>query len=286
MRTIPSLTEQELAAVKLPTHGGKYAVIPHMDIVKEVRAAAATNNLTIKEVQYRATANGEIATGLYFLQDGNDPDIKMMFAWTNSYNKMRRFSCGVGTYVNVCLNGMLSANYGTFSRKHTGTAHEEMIEQINQQFSIADQTFYSMVAEKNKMIERKLTNTQINEIVGKLFMDNLLGPVQMSIVKSQIEKPDYQYSGDSNSVWHLYNHATHALKQEHPFSFAETHQKVHQMFLSIATDTAVTEPGLTAEAEVETEEMISEPVDLIETVEEIVTEVQQETDENPFWLSL
>jgi hypothetical protein len=58
------------------------------------------------------------------------------------------------------------------------------------------------------------------------------------------------------------------------------------MFLSIATDTAVTEPGLTAEAEVETEEMISEPVDLIETVEEIVTEVQQETDENPFWLSL
>ena len=284
MRTIPRVTEQELAAVKLPTHGGRYAVIPHADVISEVKKAVQANGMSVKDTIYRCTSDGQIATGLYFLNSGNDSDIKMMFAWTNSYNKQRRFSCGVGSYVSVCLNGMLSADYGVFSRKHTGSAHEEMVQQINDQFAIADKTFQKMVIDKNKMIERQLSDDQINTIIGKLFMEEHLGPIQMSIVKKQITEPDYTYSGEANSVWHLYNHATHALKMEHPLNFSTAHQKLHELFRNIANDSSVTveEPVI--------ENLPEEAVTEILTGEEFVVEdVQQnniEEEETPFWLSL
>lgn len=284
MRTIPKVTEQELAAVKLPVHGGRYAVIPHSDVISEVKKAVQANGMSIKETVYRCTADGQIATGLYFLNNGNDSDIKMMFAWTNSYNKMRRFSCGIGSYVSVCLNGMLSADYGVFSRKHTGSAHEEMVQQIADQFAIADKTFQKMVIDKNKMIERHLSDDQINTVIGKLFMDEHLGPVQMSILKKQITEPDYTYSGEANSVWHLYNHATHALKMEHPLNFSTAHQKLHEMFRNLTNDSsvAVEEPVI--------ENLPEEVVTEILTGEEFVVEDAQqnnvEEEETPFWLSL
>lgn len=288
MRTISKVTEQELAAVKLPTHGGRYAVIPHADVISEVKKAVQANGMSIKDTVYRCTSDGQIATGLYFLNSGEDQDIKMMFAWTNSYNKMRRFSCGVGSYVSVCLNGMLSADYGVFSRKHTGSAHEEMVQQISDQFAIADKTFQKMVIDKNKMIERQLSNDQINSIIGKLFMDEHLGPVQMSILKKQIVEPDFTYSGDANSVWHLYNHATHALKMEHPLNFSTAHQKLHEMFRNLTNDSSVTveEPVIeNLPEEVVTEILTGEEF----VVEQTIENVQQnntEEEETPFWLSL
>lgn len=303
MRKIPTVTEQELASVTIPNHGKRYAAITYTDIINEVKRQAAANNIEIIDTVYRTTEGGKIATGQYFLNYGNDPDIKLMFAWTNSYNKMRRFSCGLGTYVSVCLNGMLTADYSKFSRKHIGsatkgnTAYTEMVEQIEEQFKLASTVFANMVSDKNRMIDRKLNNSEINELLGKLFMEDVVGTVQMNIIKQQLKAPSFTYSGDKNSLWHFYNHVTLSLKEEHPMTFDEAHHKLHKtIHTSFFAPTNSSPAQLIAEPEevvveepftedeyplihdVETkEDMISsEEIQSEPFVEEIVDEVKQE----------
>lgn len=293
MRKIPTVTEQELAAVTIPNHGKRYAAITYTDIINEVKRQAAAHNIEIIDTVYRTTEGGKIATGQYFLNYGNDPDIKLMFAWTNSYNKMRRFSCGLGTYVSVCLNGMLTADYSKFSRKHIGsakkgnTAYQEMVEQIEEQFKLASTVFANMVSDKNRMIERKLENSEINELLGKLFMEDVVGTVQMNIIKQQLKAPSFTYSGDTNSLWHFYNHVTLSLKEEHPMTFDEAHHKLHKtIHNSFFAPTNSAPLQLIAEPEevVIQEPFTEEQYPLIEDttiqsepfVEEIVEEVKQE----------
>lgn len=303
MRKIPTVTEQELASVTIPNHGKRYAAITYTDIINEVKRQAAANNIEIIDTVYRTTEGGKIATGQYFLNYGNDPDIKLMFAWTNSYNKMRRFSCGLGTYVSVCLNGMLTADYSKFSRKHIGsatkgnTAYAEMVEQIEEQFKLASTVFANMVSDKNRMIDRKLDNSEINELLGKLFMEDVVGTVQMNIIKQQLKAPSFTYSGDKNSLWHFYNHVTLSLKEEHPMTFDEAHHKLHKTIhtsffaptnsspaqLIAETEEVVVEEPFTEDEyplihDVETkEDMISsEEIQSEPFVEEIVDEVKQE----------
>lgn len=293
MRKIPTVTEQELAAVTIPNHGKRYAAITYSNIISEVKRQAAAHNIEIIDTVYRTTEGGKIATGQYFLNYGNDPDIKLMFAWTNSYNKMRRFSCGLGTYVSVCLNGMLTADYSKFSRKHIGsatkgnTAYQEMVEQIEEQFKLASTVFANMVSDKNRMIERKLENSEINELLGKLFMEDVVGTVQMNIIKQQLKAPSFTYSGDSNSLWHFYNHVTLSLKEEHPMTFDEAHHKLHKTIHNSFFAPVNSAPAqLIAEPEevVIQEPFTEEEYPLIEDttiqsepfVEEIVEEVKQE----------
>jgi hypothetical protein len=311
MKTIASISEQDLRSIALPNHGGRYAVISYGDIINKVKEEAAKYQINITNSVYRVTSNGEIATGQYFMDYGNDPDIKMMFAWSNSYNKMRRFSCGIGSYVTVCLNGMLSADYNTFSRKHTGTAQQEMYEQIEMQFKNAAQIFDKMIYDKERMIQKQLTQNEINEIVGKLFMENILGAVQLGIVKNQINKSDYTYSGEKDSLWHLYNHATHALKIEHPMTFDKTHQDLHKIIvdnylpanfnqqLNIQPEEVMLDVIIDAETDTieeyplieDTVEVVSEEVQETNIVESFDLNIQQETSEdsqNDFdsWLNL
>jgi hypothetical protein len=293
MRKIPTVTEQELASVTIPNHGKRYAAITYSNIISEVKRQAAAHNIEIIDTVYRTTEGGKIATGQYFLNYGNDPDIKLMFAWTNSYNKMRRFSCGLGTYVSVCLNGMLTADYSKFSRKHIGsatkgnTAYQEMVEQIEEQFKLASTVFANMVSDKNRMIERKLENSEINELLGKLFMEDVVGTVQMNIIKQQLKAPSFTYSGDGNSLWHFYNHVTHSLKEEHPMTFDEAHHKLHKTIHNSFFAPVNSAPAqLIAEPEevVIQEPFTEEEYPLIEDttiqsepfVEEIVEEVKQE----------
>jgi hypothetical protein len=314
MRKIPSVTEAQLASVTIPNHGKRYAPITYTQIIAEVKRQAAANGIDIVDSVYRTTEGGKIATGQYFLNYGNDPDIKLMFAWTNSYNKMRRFSCGMGTYVSVCLNGMLTADYSKYSRKHIGsakkgnTAYVEMVNQIEEQFKLAANVFAKMVQDKNSMIDRSLTNTEINELLGRLFMDDVVGSVQMNIVKQQIKAPAYTYSGEKNSLWHFYNHVTHALKEEHPMSFDEAHYKLHEIItknyltstvaapvnveavvVPEADDNQLVEEFQPLDQEVDTileqEEITTESVFVEDSVQEVQQENKTEEDDDLDWLN-
>ena len=267
MRKTKFVDDVALFSVPVPTHGGKYAPIPHKDIVNEVKAALAKENIEISQSIYKSTGDGQVALGQHLLKSTDDPDIQMMFAWVNSYNKQRKFSSGVGAYVTVCLNGMLSAKYGEYSRKHLGNAHAEAMASIAEQVGDARKIFQELITNKNQMIETQLTETLRNQIIGKVFMENVLGNYQLTTVKNELTNPTYQYSGDTNSAWHLYNHMTHALKDTSPVSFTDKHVELNRIFSDCINDQAViTETPILTTAKI---------IDEVKTEETVVTQTAE-----------
>ena len=99
-KKIQDCTKAHLISIDLPVHGDSYTVISHESVMNYVFTELATAGFVVTTEEYRATADGQIAQGIYRLNYNSDPELSMMFAWTNSYNKQVRFKCGVGAYVN------------------------------------------------------------------------------------------------------------------------------------------------------------------------------------------
>jgi len=136
-KKIKECSKAQLISVDLPTHGDSYTVISHESVINYVYTELAAAGFGVVSETYRATADGQIAHGVHVLNYNSDPELSMMFAWTNSYNKQVRFKCGVGAYVNQAGTFMVCGDMGSWSRKHTGTADEETVATIKEQIKDA-----------------------------------------------------------------------------------------------------------------------------------------------------
>jgi hypothetical protein len=229
---IPFYFEQELRLAPLPNHGGRYAVVSHGDVIDNAKNRILAAGFTIKKEEYRMTTDGQVAQGIYHLDYAGDIDMGMMFAWSNSYNKTMRFKCAVGAYVFICANGVVRGDLGSYSRKHSGTALQDVIAQIDNQICHAKEHYDVLIHDKEMLKNTILTPRLKGKILGELFAnDEILTLTQVGIVKREMDKPSHNYNSDVNSAWTMYNHITLALKESHPSSFMKDHQRVHGYFV-------------------------------------------------------
>jgi len=226
------VTSDLLRFAALPNHGKRYAVIPHGHIIDETRKELSAAGFTIKKELYKTTLDAQVAQGIYHLDYGNDSDMGLMFAWSNSYNKMMRFKCAIGAQVFICMNGVVSGDIGNYKRKHTGTALSDATTTIQHQISNAKLYYDNLVEDKEMLKNVYLTRKQQGAIIGELYADlGVLTLTQVGIVKRELDKPTYYYSGNPDSAWDLYNHVTTALKESHPLTYLSDHQIVHGFFV-------------------------------------------------------
>lgn len=226
------VSEQNIRAVPLPTRGGSYVVIPHENIIDKVRQELRASALVVDQELYKCTQDGQIAQGIYHVSSQQDPDISMMFAWVNSYNRMVRFKCAVGARVFVCDNGMVSGDHTSYSRVHKGkSAMFSVMENIEHQIKHASLYFDILVQDKDHFKSIFLNKKNQAALLGKLYAyEEILTSNQVSIVKREMDKPSYDYGVDPNSVWAMYNHVTLALKESHPSVFIKNHEQLHRIF--------------------------------------------------------
>ena len=249
-KKIKECSKAHLISVPLPDHGDSYTVISHESVMDYVATELSNAGFGIALEEYRATADGNIAQGIYKLQYQNDPELSMMFAWTNSYNKQVRFKCGVGAYVNHTGTTMVCGDMGSWARKHTGTADEETIATIKEQVANAHMYYDQLVDDKNAMKEIKMNKRKQAQLLGILFAEyQILTTEQASIVRSQMDKPTHVFE-DSSSLWAFYNYVTTALQSSHPKTWMED-QRVLHYFISSVNNFAKPVP---VEVEVEHEE--------------------------------
>ncbi len=229
---VPLYKEIDLRNAPLPNHGGRYAVVSHGDIIDNAKGQIVKAGFTIKKEEYKMTTDGQIAQGVYHLDYASDPDMGMMFAWSNSYNKTMRFKCAIGAHVFICGNGVVRGDMGSYSRKHSGTAFQDVMDQINNQIAHAKDHYNVLLADKSLLKNIILTPRDKGRILGELFAnDEILTLTQVGIVKREIDKPTHTYNAHTDSAWSMYNHITLALKESHPSSFMKDHQKVHGYFV-------------------------------------------------------
>ena len=249
-KKIKECGKAHLISVPLPDHGDTYTVISHESVIDYAYTELANAGFGIVSEEYRATADGNIAQGIYRLQYQNDPELSMMFAWTNSYNKQVRFKCGVGAYVNHIGTTMVCGDMGSWARKHTGTADEETVATIKEQIANAHMYYDQLVADKDAMKEIKMNKRKQAQLLGILFAEyQILTTEQASIVRSQMDKPKHVFE-DSSSLWAFYNYVTIALQSSHPKTWMED-QRVLHYFISSVNNFA---KPLPVEVEVEHEE--------------------------------
>jgi len=229
---IPFYSEQDLRKASLPNHGGSYAVVAHGDVIDNALNQISKAGFTVKNTQYKMSNDGNIAQGVYHLDYANDPDMGMMFAWSNSYNKTMRFKCAVGAYVFICSNGVVSGDMGSYSRKHSGTALQDVVNEITHQINHAKEHYDLLLHDKEMLKNINLSPKDKGTILGQLFADDeILTLTQVGIVKREIDKPSHNYNADIDSAWTMYNHITLALKESHPSTFMKDHQRVHGYFV-------------------------------------------------------
>jgi len=249
-KKIKDCTWDYLTGIPLPVHADTYTVISHENVMDYSKTALINAGFTIEREEYRATADGQIAQGVFRLHYGTDQELSMMFAWTNSYNKQVRFKCGVGAYINTNGTVMVCGDMGNWARKHTGTADTETIATITDQVANAHMYYNQLVSDKNVMQTISMTKRKQSQLLGILFAEyQILTTEQASIVRQQMDKPSYVFA-DNNSLWAFYNYVTLALQQSHPKTWMEDQRILHYFINSVNNFPVCSQPAQVPEDKV------------------------------------
>jgi hypothetical protein len=226
-RKIQDCTKAHLVSVPLPSHGTSYTVISHQFIIDYAYTALANAGFGIVDEEYRCTADGQIAQGIYRLNFNSDPELSMMFAWTNSYNKQVKFKCVVGAYINQSGSVMISGDIGSWVRKHTGSADTEVKDTIDQYISNANMYYNQLCLDKAAMEGVSLNKRRQAQLLGVLFAEyEILTTEQASMIREQMKKPQ-QVFANTDSLWAFYNFVTNSLQTSHPKTWMEDQRILH-----------------------------------------------------------
>ena len=258
-RKIENTSKAHLISVPLPNHAASYTVISHQFIIDYAFQSLTNAGFGIVDEEYRCTADGQIAQGIYKLNFNNDPELSMMFAWTNSYNKQVKFKCVVGAYINNTGSVMISGEVGSWVRKHTGTADTETKATIDDYISNANMYYNQLCADKAAMETVSLNRRKQAQLLGVLFGEyEILTTEQASMVRDQMKRP-LQVFTSSDSLWAFYNYVTNALQSSHPKTWMED-QRILHYFIGTICDFSAPVQNVTAQI----------PVTVIEATEDEV----------------
>ena len=144
------VSKERLIEAALPAATSTYTVISHEFIINTVMQNLTDNGFNVMEEKYRCNMDARVAQGIYKIEYANDPDLSMMFAWVNSYDKSLKFRCSVGGHVNASGASMMKRSK-SWERKHTGTALQETEATIVDLVSNANEYFNELLQLKNLM---------------------------------------------------------------------------------------------------------------------------------------
>ncbi len=232
LKLIETLTHEEfLLRVPIPAETSTYKPVSHGELMKLTKDALIKCNFHLEKEVYTHSKDGMRATGRYLLRFGQDPDMSIMIAWQNSYDKKISLKFAIGTWVFVCENGCVAGNIGAFKSKHTGDIQDITPAKIEEYICQAAETFYNMVDEKEAMKTINVTAKERAELLGRMYIiDELLTSTQLNIVKREIKEPTYDY-GAPMTVWEFYNYCTFALKDANPRYWISSQENLHQFFI-------------------------------------------------------
>ena len=119
---------ERMFGASLPEKTDSYTPIAHKVIDESTRVILKEMNFNLSNVIYRSSTDGMVAQAEYHINYGDDPEMGLMIAWQNSYNKLVSFKYAIGAHVMVCSNGCVAGDLGAYKRKHTGTADVEALD--------------------------------------------------------------------------------------------------------------------------------------------------------------
>lgn len=222
----------KLLRVDVPGRTKSYTPIAHKTVIDHTKGVLAAMNFEVKKTIYRSSFDGLIGQAEYHINYGNDPEMGLMIAWQNSYNKQVSFKYAVGAHVFVCSNGIVSGDLASYKRRHTGEADTEALDSIQHYLSSAKSIFEQLVKDREALKKIQYSKKEVAELMGRMYVEReIINSTQLNIMKRELEKPSFDYGVDSMNAWAVYNHATHAFKEDTPKNWITRHKDLHNFFM-------------------------------------------------------
>ncbi len=256
-RTNYNTTKELVLATPLPTQTKTYKPISHEQLIDLTLNSIEGAGFKLDKELYSSANNGNMATGRYTISNVADSEMQLQIGWQNSYDKSVSLKFAIGTYIMICSNGCVSGDYGSFKKKHVGEVQSFTPNAITEYIKQAGDAFQKMQQERNRMKEVEVSIRTSAELIGRLFIEEkAINTLQVNIIKNEMENPSFNY-GCPGSMWELYNHVTHSLKETSPMLSMGSHIKAHSMFVNAAgimvtpTEIEIPEPGVLQQLEMQ-----------------------------------
>jgi hypothetical protein len=218
-------TREFLLEIPRPIETKSYTPIAHSVFINELREEIDKRGYIVAEERYLHANKGQILTGNFRISNGNT-EMMPTINFTNSYNKMRRAEIRAAAMILVCKNGMMgSTSAGSYSRKHSGTALEDIRFKMGEVIASLEEEFERLTINAEEMKQIELDKKIIAQLVGDMYInESLIKAEQLSILSNEIHT-SINFKG--NTVWDFYNHVTEAYKHNHPLDYDKQHIKMH-----------------------------------------------------------
>lgn len=220
------LNKSSLRNLPVSYEGARYSPVEHDRIFDVIESYFEESNLKIKEESFLSAKKGNQIIGKYILEH-DELELNPMLTFKNSIDGSMSFGVAGGmSVVMICSNGVVFGDLMMYSRKHTGDAKRNIIENVKYACEKIFHTVEEHIKISNRMKEIDVTSKTIAELCGRMFIeDNVIRASQLSIIKNEIENPSFDY-GSKGTLWEFYNHCTFALKESHPFTWHQQHVKL------------------------------------------------------------
>jgi len=230
-KKIGAVDKSVLINAPLPPKTKTYTVISHQYAIDTIQKAMTANGFEIESEEYRCATGAKVATGTFIVNYAEDEDLKMMYAFNNSYDKSLRFRASIGASITANDSYMID-QMDQWNRKHTGTADDETEALINQHITNAKEYFSQLLEAKDSMKQIYIDKRTFGQILGELFITDCLTIDQVSVIAKEYANPSFTYTTGANNLWTCYNHIVHALRSSHPSNWMQNQIAIHMFFLS------------------------------------------------------
>jgi len=210
---IKSVSKTGLCNVVVPVFTDGYKIKSHSSIITAVEAGIIKAGYKIKNTVYKATADGKLAYGTYYLEDEEDEEIGRMLTWVNAYTKQFKYRTISGIYIKN-LKGCVAFAGDAYLKKYTGLGDE--IADLNLLFA-------ETVEKKNLIMGINLNRTEQATILGRLFAEyGVFTTEQASFFKTMIT--------DTKTLWDTYANVADTLQSSHPKDWIRNQILVNYLF--------------------------------------------------------
>lgn len=226
---IGTVGRSTLTSAALPAKTKSYTVISHNFVITTILQTLQKHGFQVEAEEYRCTPGAQVAQGTFHINYQGDPELGMVYSFSNSYDKTLRFRAAIGARVLINDAYMISED-DHWKRKHTGTSDQETADTIEEHIQNAQMYFDQMKTAKDAMKAIEIDKDTFGATVGRLLFKGLLAIDQVSLILREYNNPSFKYTTGPNNLWTCYNHIIYALKQTHPSRWMQNQAGVHLYF--------------------------------------------------------
>lgn len=225
------MTEQQVYDVPVPEATKSYSPVPHQFVSETLQNVLSKYGVGVRKKHFATNSSGTQLVARFDLdQVTKDRTLGYRICFQNSYDKSMSVGFHKSAVVLVCDNGMMVevSNMGQYRRKHTGNVQQILTKKIKHTLKGFPELMKQTVRDAEAMKQIKVDRTAAAELCGRMFIEHeLINTVQLNVIKKELETPSYKAFAEP-TLWSLYNHMTHSIKEAHPTKYVQQHQSIHK----------------------------------------------------------